>query len=162
MTIGKIRCKMNINSVKDYGGAVRVEMGAVYSSRPDSENKSFATATPSAFFSMDIAKAAPAASAPWLQPGAQVYVDLQLADIPEWNWIGDRYPEAGRKVEIRIESGPEAGQTVTGIFERKVDPEFFGDRTTYQFPRITLDDEKFYRLYHNTNNLYEYYWKYVE
>lgn len=91
-----IRCKFNINSVRDVGSAIRVEMGAVYSSDPKNENKSFSTSTPCAFFSMDISKSAAASKSDWLNPGAQVYVDITLADIPEWNWMFDRYPELGR------------------------------------------------------------------
>lgn len=160
-SLTSIVCKMNVNSIKDVGSSVRVEMGAVYSSRPDSENKSFSEATPSAFFSMDISKNAPASKAPWLKPGAQVYIRLSLADIPEWNWSSDSMPDEGRKIEIRINSLD--GETHVGQFIRETDEGFVNSvKNDYKYPKIVLDDESRFNLYSNTHNGVAYYWKYVE
>lgn len=159
-TIGKIRCKLNINQIKDVGASIRVEMGAVYSSRPDHENKVFSDSTPCAFFSMDISKSAPASKAPWLMPGAQVYVDLQIAEVPEWNYSTDRMPDVDRKIEIRINTLD--GQNKTGTFVRRPDEEFIRlAKNEYQYPNLLQDDGTLFPLYANTHNWTAYYWKYV-
>lgn len=161
--IRRVRCKMNVNSLKDVGASVRVELGAVYSSRPDSENKSFSDSTPCAFFSIDISKSAPASKTPWLVPGAQVYVDLQLADVPEWNWSRDRMPDEGKRIEIRV--GTLTGESRTGTFVRESDEEFVRvSGNTYGYPKLKLDGEEGTRfnLYSNTHNWMAYYWKYLD
>lgn len=159
--ISTVVCKMNINSIKDVGSSVRVEMGAVYSSRPDSENKSFSDSTPSAFFSMDISKNAPASKAPWLKPGAQVYVRLSLADVPEWNWSGDRMPDEGRKLEVRLntlDSTP-----VVGTFLREVEEEFVNSvKNDYKYPKLALEDGSRFKLYSGLHQWMAYYWKYID
>lgn len=159
-TLSKIRCKMNVNGVRDVGSAIRIELGAVYSSRPDSENKSFSEATPCAFFSMDISKSAPASRASFLQPGAQVYVDLSLADIPEWNWSGDRYPEVGKKLEIRLNTLD--SDSITGVFDRQPDAGFAERGHEYPYPVLVHDDGTVRQLYANMHNMTAYYWKYIQ
>jgi hypothetical protein len=161
MDIGTLRCKMNINAIKDVGSSVRVEMGAVYSSRPDSENKCFSDSTPSAFFSMDISKTAPASKASWLQPGAQVYVRISLADIPEWNWSSDRYPDEGRKLEVRFDTLE--GEQHLGTFIREVDDDFVANiKNDYKYPKLVLEDSSRLNLYTRDRSWLPYYWKYTD
>ena len=160
-SIGTIICKLNINAIKDVGSSIRVEMGAVYSSRPDSENKSFSDSTPCAYFSMDISKNAPASRADWLKPGAQVYARLSLADIPEWNWSGDRYPEVGRKIELRLDTLE--SDSKIGTFVRETDEEFVSrNKNTYEYPKLVFEDASRFNLYTSTSSWLPYYWKYLD
>jgi hypothetical protein len=153
----KVRCKLSVNAMRDVGSCIQFEMGAVYSSRPDSENKSFSEATPSAYFSMNISKSAPASLAPFLHPGAEVYVDLSLADIPEWNWGPDRYPEVGRKVEIRVDNlEPES---IIGVFDRKTLEE--SQHKGCLYPQIKKEDGTVFLLQDIRFNSVQYYWKYI-
>lgn len=159
--ITRVRCKMNVNRLVDVGSSIRVELGAVYSSRPDHENKSFSDSTPNAYLSMDISKSAPASRTPWLTPGAQVYVDLTLADIPEWNWSGDRSPDEGKRVEIRI--GNLEGACHVGTFIREADEEFVRlAKNEYKYPKLQFEDGLRMNLYTNTHNWMAYFWKYVD
>lgn len=159
--LNRIRAKMNVNAVKDVGSSVRFELGAVYSSRPDNENKLFSEATPSAFLSIDISKSALASKTEWLIPGAQIYVDLSLADIPEWNWSGDRIPSDDRKIEVRIETLD--AESIVGKFIRETDEEFLRlAKNEYQYPKLVLEDDSRFNLYTRTRTWVGYYWKYVD
>lgn len=161
VSIGTIVCKLNINAIKDVGSSLRVEMGAVYSSRPDTENKSFSDSTPCAYFSMDISKSAPASKADWLKPGAQVYARLSLADIPEWNWSSDRSPELGRKIELRLDTLN--NESKVGTFIREADADFVSrNKNTYEYPKLALEDGNRINLYTSTSNWLPYYWKYLD
>lgn len=156
-----IRCKMNVNSVRDVGSAIRYELGAVYSSRPDHENTEFSTATPCAFFTMDVSKNSRAASNTFLVPGAQVYVDLSLAEVPEWNWSFDRYPEADRELVIRV--GSIDSDEIRGLYKRRVDPRWFAEQgIRVEYPVLVLADGQEFKLYDDSKSWVPYYWKYSE
>lgn len=86
-----IRAKMKVMSVLKTGDAkkpqVNVQLGAVYSSDPESENRSFANATPSGSVQLSIDAGRPAADG-WVQ-GQEYYVDLTLIGVPERTYLGD-------------------------------------------------------------------------
>jgi hypothetical protein len=110
---------------------------------------------------MDISKNVPASKAPWLQPGAQIYVRISLADIPEWNWSSDRSPDEGRKIEVRVctlDSEPKVG-----TFIREIDDEFVANiKNDYKYPKLAFEDGTRFNLYTNTRNWLAYYWKYTD
>lgn len=86
-----VRAKMRVTSITQSGDAkkpyVQVQLGAVYSSDPESENRSFANATPTAELKMSIDAGRPAARAFELQQ--EFYVDLTPIGIPERTYLGD-------------------------------------------------------------------------
>jgi hypothetical protein len=86
---------MRVNEVTFCGSdakkpQVRVQMGAVYSQDPNSENKSFAQYTPSASLTMNIDAGRPAADV--FKHGQEVYVDLTVIGVPERTYIKDAVP----------------------------------------------------------------------
>lgn len=86
-----VRAKLRVTSITQSGDAkkpyIQVHLGAVYSSDPESENRSFANATPTAELKMSIDAGRPAAQAFKLQQ--EFYVDLVPVGIPERTYIGD-------------------------------------------------------------------------
>jgi hypothetical protein len=73
------RAKFIVLSVKKYHrmpGAVEIEMGAVYSTDPNHENRAFFTATPNADLKMTITNPA---AAELFQLGEEYYVDFSPA-----------------------------------------------------------------------------------
>lgn len=91
----KVRAKMKVTAVNKSGDPrnpfVNVQMGAVYSSDPESENRSFANATPTASCSMSIDPGRPAAQA--FELGAEIYVEFTPAGVPDRVYVGDGGPE---------------------------------------------------------------------
>lgn len=87
----QVRAKMRVTSITTSGDAkkpnVVVKLGAVYSSDPQSENKSFANATPSGSCELSIDAGRPAASA--FHQGEEFYVDLTPIGVPERTYLGD-------------------------------------------------------------------------
>ena len=72
-----VRAKMKCSSAakqEEFGGDTVVRLDAVYSSDPNSENKSFSDYTPSASVIMTISKGKPAADQ--FVVGAEYYVDF--------------------------------------------------------------------------------------
>ena len=86
-----VRAKMRCNSVTKTGSErhpnVNVQLGAVFSNDPESENRSFAQATPSASVSINIDPGRAAASS--FELGGEYYVDFTPCGIPERRYIGD-------------------------------------------------------------------------
>lgn len=73
-----VRAKMQCHAVESYvGGGVKVRLGAVYSSDPNSENRAFSDATPQGSVEMHIQGGKPAAKA--FVPGKHYYVDFTEA-----------------------------------------------------------------------------------
>lgn len=89
-----VRAKMKVHSVQQTGSKdypnVNVQLGAVYSNDPESENRSFASATPSASININIDAGCPAAQA--FELGQEFYVDFIPLDVPTRWYIGDGYP----------------------------------------------------------------------
>lgn len=87
----QVRAKMKCTTITKSGDAkhptVRVELGAVYSNDPESENRSFASATPSASVSISIDAGRPAAQA--FELGGEYYVDFIPVGVPERQYIKD-------------------------------------------------------------------------
>lgn len=74
--MNRVRAKMVVQSIsvaKD--GSTNIQMTAVYSNDPNSENKAFSDATPAASFSMTIAKDKPAAK--MFVQGEEYFVDFK-------------------------------------------------------------------------------------
>lgn len=73
-----VRAKMLCNTITHFnGGHVKVQMGAVYSSDPNHENRAFADATPSGSVEMMIQGNKPAAK--MFEVGKEYYVDFTEA-----------------------------------------------------------------------------------
>lgn len=87
----EVRAKMRVMSVTKSGDArkpqVSVQLGAVYSSDPESENKSFANATPTGSLQMSIDAGKPASAC--FAQGQEWYVDLTLLGVPERTYVKD-------------------------------------------------------------------------
>jgi hypothetical protein len=87
----EVRAKMKVMSITKSGDAkkpyVQVKLGAVYSNDPQSENRSFANATPSGELSLNIDAGRPAATAFELQ--GEYYVDITPVGVPERFYLGD-------------------------------------------------------------------------
>ena len=94
MAIEKVRAKMVCNSITKSGSErypnVSINLGAVYSNDPESENRSFATATPSASLTLNIDPGRTAAL--FFEQGAEYYVDLIPCGIPERRYLKDGLP----------------------------------------------------------------------
>ncbi|SRR5258706_7767624 len=88
-----VRAKMKCNSITKTGDAkkpqVNVKLGAVYSNDPESENRSFANATPSGELSLNIDAGRPAAEA--FELGGEYYIDITAVGVPERTYLGDYY-----------------------------------------------------------------------
>lgn len=86
-----VRAKMRCNTVQTTGSERHpnrnIQLGAVFSNDPQSENKSFANATPSGSVMLNIDPGRPAADA--FELGAEYYVDFIPCGIPERRYIGD-------------------------------------------------------------------------
>lgn len=75
----QVRAKMKCgNKITNADGSTSLTFYAVYSTDPDSENKAFSDATPTASVSMTIAKGKPAAD--FFVADEQYYVDFTLAE----------------------------------------------------------------------------------
>lgn len=73
-----VRAKMSCTMIEQYsGGGVKVRLGVVYSSDPNSENRAFSDATPSGSAEMMIQARRPAIKL--FEPGAEYYVDFTKA-----------------------------------------------------------------------------------
>jgi len=75
-----VRAKMRCNHVgaAAYGNQTVIRLNAVYSTDPNSENKIFTDATPSADVQLNIDASKPAATA--FEIGKEYYVDFTPAD----------------------------------------------------------------------------------
>lgn len=97
-----VRAKMKCNSIAKSGSEkypnVSIQLGAVYSSDPESENRAFANATPSAEVRMNIDPGRPAASAFMLE--GEYYVDFIPVGIPEYKFIRDGIPSISSTLVI--------------------------------------------------------------
>lgn len=86
-----VRAKMKVMTVTKGGDAkkpyVQVKLGAVYSNDPESENRSFANATPSGEVSLNIDAGRPAADQ--FEVGEEWYIDLTKVGVPERVFLGD-------------------------------------------------------------------------
>lgn len=86
-----VRAKMKCNTVQTTGSERHpnrnIQLGAVYSNDPESENRSFASATPSASVMLNIDPGRPAAHA--FELGAEYYVDFTPCGVPTYRYIGD-------------------------------------------------------------------------
>lgn len=91
MSAATVRAKMKVMSITKSGDAkkpqVNVQLGAVYSSDPESENRSFANATPSGSVQLSIDAGKPAASA--FAQGQEYYVDFIPLGVPERTYVRD-------------------------------------------------------------------------
>jgi hypothetical protein len=76
-----VRAKFRVLNITlhDAGGKT-VEMYPVYSSDPNSENKSFSDETPSGNIKLCISKGRPASDL--FEPGKEYYVDFTPAELP--------------------------------------------------------------------------------
>lgn len=82
--------RFKVHSIQDHGGTVQVSAGAVYSNDPDSRNRSFADATPSAHLSIQISKGRPAIDFFKMNQVIEVTMDEVPAD--EWQYLQDAPP----------------------------------------------------------------------
>lgn len=118
-----VRAKMKVNSVIKSGNEkspnVNVVLGAVYSNDPESENRSFATATPSASINLNIDAGRPAAEVFAL--GQEFYVDLIPLDIPKRWYIGDHYPIEDCEVILQ---NRDASISVSAKFTKETNPRY--------------------------------------
>jgi hypothetical protein len=73
-----VRCKMKVLNVTDHGMQQSVNMQAVYSNDPDSENKKYWDATPGGNFNMNYVNK----NTEFL-PGREYYIDVTLVPLPE-------------------------------------------------------------------------------
>lgn len=110
----KVRAKMVCNSITKTGSPqkpnISVQLGAVYSADPESENKSFAAATPSANLTLNIDAGMPAASA--FELGGHYYVDLIPCGVPERVYVKDNYPAYSVESEVVLSSRDKSVQRV--------------------------------------------------
>lgn len=102
----KVRAKMRVNSVTTLGSdakkpQVQVQMGAVYSQDPRSENKSFAEYTPSASLTLNIDAGRPAADV--FKHGQECYVDVTVVGVPERTYLKDNVP-VDQRVRVALET----------------------------------------------------------
>lgn len=102
-----VRAKLVCNEIVKSGDAryphTRVTLGAVYSGDPESENRSFAQATPTASLTMSIDPNRPAANA--FKLGAEYYVDISDAPVADRYYISDKVPAPGEVVELITQPG---------------------------------------------------------
>lgn len=96
------RAKMRCNSITKSGNekfpAVQISLGAVYSNDPESENRSFASATPSADVRINIDAGRPAAQA--FELGAEYYVDFIKCPDDGYRYLKDGVAPADQEVVI--------------------------------------------------------------
>lgn len=102
----RVRAKMRVNSVTTLGSdakkpQVQVQMGAVYSQDPRSENKSFAEYTPSASLMLNIDAGRPAADV--FKHGQECYVDVTVLGVPERTFLKDNVP-VDQRVRVALET----------------------------------------------------------
>lgn len=102
-----VRCKMLCNTLaqRSHGNGhvgIQIELGAVYSNDPQSENKSFADATPTASLKMDISPGRPAAA--YFQIGKEYYVDIHEAPPQTRFYVKDKLPPFGAPVKVQLEN----------------------------------------------------------
>lgn len=103
-----VRAKMKVMHITKTGDAkkpsVQVKLGAVYSNDPESENRSFANATPSGELSLNIDAGRPAAS--YFELGGEYYIDVTAIGVPERFYLGDHYnvPHGEYMLESRDKS----------------------------------------------------------
>lgn len=103
-----VRAKMKVNTITQSGDPkhpqVNVQLGAVYSNDPESENRSFANATPSASVQISIDAGRPAAKA--FELGCEYYVDFIRVGVPELKYIKDGgFPPAECDVVLSTRDG---------------------------------------------------------
>lgn len=114
----KVRAKMKVQSINKSGSPqypqVSVNLGAVYSNDPESENRSFASATPSASVTLNIDAGRPAANG--FELGQEFYVDFIPLEIPTRWYIGDNYPVNDCDVVLENRDG---SQQVTAGFTKE-------------------------------------------
>lgn len=72
--MSKVRAKMKVTSITNFGTGIGVKLTAVYSTDPKNENRAFSDATPSANIDIQIAAGKPAADA--FVVGDEYYVDF--------------------------------------------------------------------------------------
>lgn len=102
----QVRAKMRCNSITKTGHdpkkpQVQVQLGAVYSNDPESENRSFANATPSASVNLSIDAGLPAAAA--FEHGREYYVDFTPVGGEIRFYLGD-YMNPVDNSEVIVES----------------------------------------------------------
>lgn len=76
-----VRAKMRCHNIQTANGNVAVQMGAVYSADPESENKKFSDYTPSASVMLNIQQDKPAAK--MFEVGKEYYVDFIEAPVQQ-------------------------------------------------------------------------------
>lgn len=134
----KVRAKMKVNEVTVCGAdpkkpQVRVQMGAVYSQDPNSENKSFAEYTPSASLQLNIDAGRPAADV--FKHGQEVYVDVTVIGVPERTYLKDNPPVPQRCTVILEDKDGE--QKLLATFDKATYPK----QWTVDGEEITTADE---------------------
>lgn len=97
-----IRAKMTCHSLTLTGSERfpnrNVRLGAVYSNDPDSENRSFAAATPSGELMLNIDAGRPAAGA--FEHGGEYYVDITPVGVPTYRYIWDGVPPLAKYIVL--------------------------------------------------------------
>jgi len=110
----EVVAKMRVTSITQSGDArkpcVRVSLGAVYSSDPESENRSFANATPNASVELSIDAGRPAAEAFHLQE--EFYVTFRSAGVVERFYVRDISPAADGEYQLETRDKAKIQRTV--------------------------------------------------
>jgi hypothetical protein len=155
MTIDKVRAKMVVNSIQDYGSTLNYSMGCVYSSDPDSENAKFSAASPSGNFQISISKEKASDEVhTFLQLllNQEVYIDIIPVPGTPWRWCQDRLPPSPVPQETKVKQvvfkfGKDGDEIKATISTHP---------TNKYVPKITLEDGREVTEYKG------WYWKYVD
>lgn len=122
-----VRCKMKCTSITKTGDPqkpyIRIELGAVCSQDPESENRSFASATPTASMALSIDPGRPAAAA--FELGGEYLITLTPCGVPERKFLKDGTPASvGPVIVCRRDGSEEAPALWDGRnFALKIDGE---------------------------------------
>lgn len=104
-------CKMKCTSVSKTGDPtkpyIRIELGAVCSMDPESENRSFANATPTASMALSIDPGRPAAAA--FELGGEYLITLRPCGVPARVYLKDSMPPADSVIVLSKRDG--SGET---------------------------------------------------
>jgi len=128
-----IVAKFGVNSISDQGNVVNFTLGAVYSSDPKSENKSFSDSTPSGYLNLGIDKSKPAVG--FLEMGDVVYITIVKAEKNPWKYLQDSKPWPSDAV-VELSYGDYADKLTVTVKEvtkeMKKEFEAVGRRAPYQ------------------------------
>lgn len=118
VVVAKMRCTSVNRTGSETHPNTNVQLGAVFSNDPMSENRAFAQATPSASVSMNIDPGRPAATA--FEHGGEFLVYFVPLGIPEFKYIKDGMPPVSCEVVVTKRDGSDPLRASWDVTSNKV------------------------------------------